>query len=185
MKKLSVIFLIILPCCQLCAQWGEEQMAPKPSFRDRVFFGGGFGLSFGSASDHVSVSPLVGYKLTPRVATGVQIQYQYNNYKYISPSQSTSDYGASVFLRYNFYGPLFLHAEYEYLNYVYEIVGDTRKRDHFDSFMAGGGFFQPLGRNAGFYIMGLYNFNYRAGSPNEFSPYAEPWILRAGVTAGF
>jgi hypothetical protein len=41
------------------AQWGEEEMSEKPSFRERIFTGGGFGLSFSSYYDYVSVSPLI------------------------------------------------------------------------------------------------------------------------------
>jgi hypothetical protein len=167
------------------AQWGEEQMAEKPSFKDRMFFGGGFGLSFSSTYDYFSVSPIIGYRLTQKVATGLSIIYRYNNYKYVTPSVSTNDYGVSPFIRYQFYGPLFLHAEYEYLNNQYITYSGEPIRKSFNSFMAGGGLFQPISRHAGFFVSVLYNFSYINSTPTNYYPYSSPWILRAGITAGF
>jgi hypothetical protein len=51
--------------------------------------------------------------------------------------------------------------------------------------MAGGGFFQPIGAKAGFFLMALYNFSYKEAGQGDVSPYNSPFILRAGVTAGF
>jgi outer membrane protein assembly factor BamA len=167
------------------AQWGDEQMADKPSFTDRMFFGGGLGLSFSSNYDYFSVSPIIGYRLSQKLATGLSIIYRYNNYKYVTPAVSTNDYGVSPFLRYQFYGPLFLHAEYEYLNNEYITNAGEPVRKSFTSFIAGGGFFQPISRHAGFYVTALYNFSYHSPTPNDFYPYSSPWILRAGITAGF
>lgn len=186
-RKLGVLLtLAVCLAFQASAQWGEEQMADKPSLKDRMFFGGGFGLSFSSNYDFFSVSPIIGYRLTPKVATGISITYRYTKYKYVTPSISTNDYGVSPFIRYQFYGPLFLHAEYEYLNYEYITYTGESVRKNFTSFMAGGGFFQPVGRRAGIYISALYNFSYRnPTSPNDYYPYSSPLVLRAGITAGF
>ena len=187
MKKVG--FLFVLCAClwhEASAQWGEEQMADKPSLKDRMFFGGGFGLSFSSSYDYFSISPIVGYRLTPKVATGLSIIYRHTKYKYVTPSISTNDYGLSPFIRYQFYGPLFLHAEYEYLNNEYVTYTGESVRKAFTSFMAGGGFFQPVGRHAGIYISMLYNFSYRnPTSPNDYYPYSSPLVFRAGITAGF
>lgn len=185
MKRIILILLATILCQVAFAQWGEEEMSDEPSFKERIFFGGGFGLSFSSYYDYVSVSPMVGYRLTPKVATGLQIQYRYSKYKQYVPKFSTNDYGLSPFIRYNFYGPLFLHAEYEYLNYEYQVSSDNMARKAYNSFLAGGGFFQPLGRSAGFYIIALYNFSYKDPGYGEFSPYDSPLVLRAGVTVGF
>lgn len=187
MKKLSVL-LIVIGSLSLTAhaQWGEEQMAEKPSLKDRMFFGGGFGLSFSSQYDYFSVSPIIGYRLSQKVATGLSIIYRHTNYKYVTPSIATNDYGASPFIRYQFYGPLFLHAEYEFLNNEYVTYSGESTRKSFRSFMAGGGFFQPVGRHAGFYASVLYNFSYRnTTSPNDPYPYSSPFVLRVGITAGF
>jgi hypothetical protein len=187
MKKSALLLgLLLLFSIDVKAQWGEDEMEEKPSFKDRIFTGGGFGLGFGSYADFVSISPLVGYKVSDKVATGIGFQYRYTNYKIVNPSVSTSDYGIAPFVRYNVYAPLFLHAEYEYLNYQFVYSSNEKIRKDFSSFMIGGGVFQPISRNAGFYILALYNLSYRPlTSALDFSPYTSPWVLRAGITLGF
>ncbi|SHH87766.1 hypothetical protein SAMN04488109_5765 [Chryseolinea serpens] len=186
MKKIMLAASLILMGTVAFAQWGDEEMSEKPPLRERIFTGGGFGLSFSSYYSYVSISPLIGVKITPKLAAGAQVQYRYTKYKQTSYNISTNDYGISPFLRYNFYGPLFLHTEYEYLNYEYPISQSETVRRGFNSFMAGGGLFQPIGRHAGFYLVALYNFSYHEPTnPNDFSPYSSPLVLRVGVTAGF
>ena len=71
MKK-TILTLIALSLCTLAmAQWGDEEMSDEPTLRERIFTGGGFGLSFSSYYDFVSVSPLIGYKVTPKLAAVV------------------------------------------------------------------------------------------------------------------
>jgi hypothetical protein len=161
-------------------------MAEKPSIRDRIFTGGGIGLSFSRDVDFFSISPLIGYRISQRAAAGTSVIYRHTTYKYVTPQVSTNDYGISPFVRFQIYGPLFLHAEYEYLNNEFVFSSGTRSRQGFSSFMAGGGFFQPLGRHAGLFAVALYNFSYRnPTSPSDFYPYTDPWVMRAGITAGF
>jgi len=182
MKKFAMVSMLCVCSSMAFAQWGEEQMAEKPKFRDRLFTGGGMGASFSSYYNFVSVSPLVGVVVTPKLATGIQFTYRFSQYKTYTPELTTNDYGVSPFVRFNVFGPVFLHAEYEYLNYEYPYSGggsDTERRG-FSSFMAGGGFFQPVGRHAGLYFMALYNFSYGTNSP-----YDSPLVLRVGITAGF
>lgn len=184
MKKLSLVVVLSMLGTFAFAQWGEEEMVEKPSLRDRIFTGGGFGANFSSYYDYVSVSPLIGYRITPKLAGGIQIQYRYTNYKLYKVS--TSDYGLGPFLRFSVYGPFFLHAEYEYLNYQYPTSGGGKLRRDFSSVMAGGGLFQPIGRRAGFYALALYNFSYKdRTSQYDIYPYDSPLVLRVGITAGF
>ena len=188
MKKLTLTCLALSLCTMAVAQWGEEEMSDKPSVRDRIFVGGGLGgISFSSNYQYFAINGLVGYKITPKLAGGVQLQYRFAKDKRYSPSFTANDFGVSPFLRFNFYGPLFLHVEYEYLSYEYPSYPTYEKtRDGYSSFMAGGGFFQPIGRNAGFYFAALYNFTYRdPQSPYDYYPYSSPLVIRAGVTAGF
>jgi hypothetical protein len=107
MKLRRLFFLLAAFLCLslgVSAQWGDEQMAEKPSLKDRMFFGGGFGMNFSSNYDFFSISPIIGYKLSPRVASGISVIYRYTKHKYVNPSVSTNDYGVSPFLRYQFYG---------------------------------------------------------------------------------
>ncbi|RAV97657.1 hypothetical protein [Pseudochryseolinea flava] len=185
--KRFLLFVILLAAAsiQANAQWGEDEMDETAPWKERIFTGGGLGASFQKGYSFVSVSPLIGYKITPKLAAGLQFQYRYTKYNVGSFKFSANDYGISPFLRWNFYGPLFLHTEYEYLNYTSMDLDGSKVRKGYNSFFAGGGFFQPLGRNAGFFLLALYNFSYRDPQPNELSPYDSPLVIRAGVTAGF
>lgn len=187
MKKLILTFSLLICATLTFAQWGDEDLDESASWRERIFVGGGMGLSFSNYRDYVSVSPLVGYQLTPKLAAGVGVSYQYTNYKQVTPRITASDYGATLFARYMVYNPFFLHAEYEHLNYIYGITnGGTKLRDTFDSFMAGGGLFQPMGSRAGFFALVLYNFSYISPqSTDRVTPYNSPWVIRAGVTTRF
>jgi len=170
------------------AQWGEGEEDPdeKPKFKDRIFAGGGLGLGFSNYSDYFSISPLVGYKVSSKLATGVGFQYRNTRYKSISPPFSTHDFGVSPFIRYYVFPPMFIHAEYEYLNYQFRDANAAKFRRSYGSFMAGAGLFQPLGNRAGVFVLMLYNFSYQNPvSQYDYSPYQSPWVIRAGVTAGF
>jgi hypothetical protein len=152
---------------------------------ERVVFGGGMGVGFGSVQDFVSVSPSVGYLLTRKLVTGVGIQYRYTSYKVVKPAVKLNDYGVAPFARFMLYNPIFLHAEYEYLNFEHAVIyssGVERSRQSFDSVLAGGGILQPLGKRFAFYAMALYNFSYK--DETVFSAYDSPLVIRAGITIG-
>ncbi len=186
MRYIVALVLVVLGTSTVTAQWGGDQPdMGKPSLKDKIFVGGGLGLSFNASYDFVSVSPMVGYRITQKLAGGFNFIYRYTNYKYVVPNISTNDYGISPFLRFQFYGPLFLHTEFEHLNYQIVTYTGESYRSKYNSFLAGGGFFQPVGRNAGFFAVALYNFSYNTPGQNDYYPYNSPWILRAGITAGF
>ncbi len=162
---------------------GKDNSLEGVPVRDRIVFGGGLGLGFGSVQDYFSVSPMIGYRLTARLLGGTGITYRYTNYKIVKPSIKLNDYGVSPFLRFTFYRNIFLQTEYEYLNYEYPIFPYTENtRQSFDSFLAGGGFIQPLGERAAFYVMALYNFSYH--DQMGYSPYDSPIVIRAGINIG-
>jgi hypothetical protein len=158
---------------------GEENSLKGVPPNERVVFGGGMGLGFGSDQDYVMVSPSIGYMLTRKFMAGVNLTYQYNNYKFYSPSIKTHSYGGGPFARYMLFRGIFVHTEYEYLSYEF-----FEQREGYESFLAGGGFIQPLGSKASFYLLVLYNFLYDSPQPGEFSPYNSPLVIRAGVSLG-
>ncbi|NJN42706.1 MAG: hypothetical protein HC811_11195 [Flammeovirgaceae bacterium] len=184
MKKIFLIGLLLLVLSEVGAQKKRDvNQNDAGNWQDRTYVGGGLGLSFSSDFDFVSISPIVGYMVTPRFSPGIGFTYRYTNYKYLTPSVNTNDYGFNVFMRYIVYGPLFLQAQYEYLNYEYPVSSTTTERFDFSSFQLGGGFFQPIGRRAGFFAMALYNFNYDDNA--QYNAYSSPWILRVGISGGF
>lgn len=155
------------------------------SFKDRVFTGGNLGLSFGTITN-IYLAPVIGYRVTPKLASGVGVIYQYVKDTRFNPDLTYSSYGFNIFSRYAVYGPLFAQAEYEYLNYEYFPFGGSTEtvRTGFNSLFLGGGIAQPIGRNAAFLISAFYNVTYKAGS-NPPPPYNSPWVFRVGITAGF
>jgi hypothetical protein len=148
---------------------------------NRFWIGGGVSLGTGTV-DYLSIEPVVGVRVTPRVSVGGSLIYRYRKDDRFTPDLSTTDYGASLFARYRLLGPTFLQAEYEHLSYEYRLDGSMR-RDDFNSVLGGAGFVTPIAGRASFFALALYNFSYdRDEFPN---PYSDSWIYRAGVTFGF
>jgi hypothetical protein len=184
MKKLSILVILSLLGTSAFAQWGFDELSEDATTVERLFIGGGLGLSISNYSTYVGVSPLIGYNITSRLAGGIQISYRYTNYKG-NPSISVNDYGLSPFARFMVYKQFFVHAEYEYLNYEYPVTVTETIRKYYNSVMGGIGYFQPFAPHGGFYVMGLYNFSYRQSTSfNDYTPYDSPLLFRAGVTFG-
>lgn len=179
MKKLILILsFFVLQINFLYAQREVEQ--GQKSFKDRIYFGGNFNLQFGRVT-FIDISPLMGYMVTDRFSVGPGITYQYLNYKWLN-NYKTHIYGGRFFGRYNIGQQFFAHSEIEALNVEYsKIVGGNDRqwvRGWVPGVFIGGGMFQPFGRRGGIQIMGLYNLTYSQGR----SPYASPFVLRAGIT---
>lgn len=148
----------------------------------RWFFGAGLGLAFGDIT-FIEVSPLVGYRVNDRLSVGGSLIYRYRNDDRYGQNLSTTDYGGSVFGRYAVAGPFFVHGEVEQLSYEYYRADLSKSRSDVTSVLGGGGIAQPIGRNAAFFALALYNFSY--SSYDAPAPYSSPWIFRIGVSAGF
>jgi len=153
--------------------------APKPQ---RLFIGGGVGLSFGTV-DLVEISPILTYRVLPRLDLGTGVFYRYRSDDRYEPSFEANDYGASVFAQVWTVRNLFLQAEYSYENYEYPLTEGGTERTGYNSFLAGVGFSQSMGRGAGMYASVLYNFNYDEN--DLLNPYSSPWVYRVGFGVGF
>jgi len=149
------------------------EAAPK-----RWWAGGGLGLAFGSNTTFISIEPIIGYSVTERVDVGSGIIFRYRDDDRAYDAPSTTDYGASLFVRYSPVPRFFVQGEYEYLSYELFNSAGVSDREWFGSLLAGGGFSQPMGANSAFFVSMLYNFSY---DEDELSPYTDPWVLRAGV----
>ncbi len=153
-------------------------------FKDRLYFGGNFGVSFGSTGRErlttLDISPVVGYKFTDRFMAGPGLVYQYVNYqdKLLKINLNFNNYGAKVFGRYRITESLFAHTELEELSREF-FEDNTSKRVNVFSFLVGGGYRQMLGSNSSIDLLVLFNLN-----DNRFSPYPNP-IIRAGFGIGF
>ena len=154
---------------------------PKPHV-NRFFFGGGVGLSFGDV-DYFEISPMIGVRVIPRFDVGLQPFYRWVKDTRYSPDLETYDYGASLFARFRVISSFYVEADYQYTNYEYPTSATQTTRSTYDAFLAGAGFYQPVGRNVGFNVGVLYDFSYNSNDINR--PYDSPWRVQAGVSVGF
>jgi hypothetical protein len=172
----------------LFAQTEDDWAELRPI--DRTFFGGNFGLMFGTITN-IEISPLIGYYLTPRLAAGGGIRFEYYRDKgYYAPYQTTI-YGGNIFSRYTIIKNLgeglniglntgiFAQVEYEALSLEKEYFEPPFNKDGrfiVHSVLVGGGLIQPVGRRSALLLTVLYNLNETARSP-----YSNP-VLRVGFT---
>src|SRR5262245_2890044 len=117
MKNLPLYFFLLLSTAAI-AQGEENSLAGVP-FKERIVTGGGMGLGFGANQDFISLSPIIGYAFTKKFVAGTGLTYQYTKYKDVYPNKdvTTNNFGINPFARFTVYRGIFLHAEYEYLNY--------------------------------------------------------------------
>ena len=157
-----------------------ENSKPKETFASHLYFGGGFGLQFGSMT-LIEISPLAGYKITPKFSIGVSPTYKYyhyNNYYGQGLDLKTNVFGGSIFSRYFVFENIFAHVEYESLAYNTEVPGFTVTRQQYNSFFVGGGYNQRIGGKSAMYILVLWNLN-----DTQYSPYSNP-VIRVGFSVG-
>jgi hypothetical protein len=192
MKTIALAALVFLFAIQARAQApppppppgepaAEAPVHARPPAPDRFFFGGGFGLMFGSV-DYIEVAPLIGVHVVPRFDVGFQPFYRWTDDHRYSPSVSTTDYGGRVFGRVRIVKSFFAEADYQYTSYEYANGLGGTTRDSISAFLAGGGYSIPLGRNAGMYFSALYDFSYNS---NSYYPYDSPVQFQIGFSAGF
>jgi len=179
-KRLLLFILLGLLSIQISAQYYEKPKE-KPSFRDKIFFGGGLGLQFGNVT-LVDVSPIIGYRVTERFHTGIGLTYSYYNDKRFATDIDYSAYAGSVFTRFFITESLFAHAEVEALNTEIVTFNSStlaivkRERKWIDSYLVGGGYYQRIGQRSGVYMLVLWNLN-----ETEFTPYSNP-VFRIGFS---
>ncbi len=172
--------ILFLNSKTLNAQVNEDNSREKSNFGSRLFYGGGFGLQFGTVT-LIELSPLIGYKVTPRFGIGVSPTYKYysvKNYYSSSVSLKTNVYGGSIFARYFIFENVFAHAEYETLFYNTKSPGYLTQMQQFNSLLVGGGYRQQIGGNSAMNLMVLWNLN-----DTTDSPYTNP-VIRLGFTIG-
>lgn len=180
---------------------GYKQEKNKGFDASRLIYGGGLGLSFGTVTS-ISVSPIVGYRITDNFSAGIGLGYQYfrvkdffelynaknNQYQYYD--YKTSAYSGSVWARYLIWENIFAHAEYQhnifrFHDYQYDPAGSgdivSFKTDiTVPCLLVGGGYRQPITENSSFVIMILYDV-----LQDKYSPYRNTVDYRIGFNIGF
>lgn len=156
----------------------KEQDVSEMKFKDRLTYGGNFGLNFGDVT-MVDISPMLGYRTTNRWVNGVGITYQYFEDRRFSPSFKTSIVGGRAFSRYLVYKSAFVHGEYELLKFNILNRNLEQNPSHwYPALFVGAGVFQGFGgkRQSGLVITGMYNLIYNQRN----SLYISPWQFRVG-----
>jgi len=146
----------------------EEEPAEQPvTGPSKVFYGGTLGVSFGSYF-RLSVQPMVGYNLTPKLSAGVKVIYEYISDSQTLPNQTFTwhNFGGSVFGRYRVIPQIYGHAEFAYMSYDGPV-----DRQGVPFLLLGGGYVQRISPNAGLYVEVLFdvlqddNSPYDSGTP--------------------
>ena len=136
-------------------------------FTDQLYFGGSVGLSFGSYTQ-IGLYPLIGYKLTPKLSTGLKFTYQYISDSRYATSYTTSNYGGSVFARYRIIPLIYAHVEYETINY--EFYDSSREWVPF--LFVGGGLTKRMGGNSWLIAQVLFDVLQNSNSPySDWDPF--------------
>jgi hypothetical protein len=146
---------------------------------DRMFWGGSFGLQFGTFTN-VSLLPVLGYRATETFWLGLGGVYHYQRFQ----AMSLHNYGARFFAQQQVFNNFLIHAEYEQLSVEYlwqnHNAGPLEKARISKGIpMAGLGYRQKIGERGAADILLLYNFN----NTNP-SPYSNP-VIRAGFSFPF
>jgi len=152
---------------------------PAPAGPSKWFYGGGLGISFG-AVDYVSISPMIGYHVIPRLDVALQPFYSYTNYDY--NDFTANNYGADLIARFKAFRRLFIEGRYEWISYEYLDSSGNDARSSSTYPFAGAGYYMGAG-HVGVAFSALYNFNYDENDP--FRPYDSPWLFQVSVGVGF
>ena len=164
-----LLLVVLLGCIQVSDLYAQDETSEVPPLRDRLFFGGNFGLQFGSVTD-IQISPVAGIWLLPRVAVALGPNYRY----YKGWNGKTSIYGAKAYTQFNIIQDLgsfipvgsqtsiFAHLENELLSLesaFWKTYSAEAGRFYVNTILAGGGISQKMGRRASIDIMVLWPLN--------------------------
>ena len=189
MKRLS--FILLIAFCSAQVIYGQDTDTPSTPpqkerrdtrpLKERIWFGGGIGLSFGTATS-IQLDPMVGYKvdLKGKFTTGVGISYWYSNYAG-SPSPFTA-YGYRPFVRYRIIPQLYTHGEFLHMNReIYNEPYEPGTRLWVPHLLIGGGYVQSLGGRSSIFIQALFEV---LQDPNSLY-YGRGPIFGGGIGIGF
>ena len=166
------------------------QKAQRPDNNDsnslnqgRFFVEGNFGFNVSNTSAAILFSPLIGYRINNKLSAGGGPMFEYISFRY-TPTDvyKNTTLGGRAFVRYNVLENLFLHGEYNLINYK---LFATQERVWESHLPVGGGYRQSLGGRSTINLMVLYDVLYSPDSDyNRYSTY-NGFIMRGGINFGF
>jgi len=149
--------------------YSQSASNDKPPLKDRLFYGGGIGLQFGTITD-IELTPVVGLWVLPRLGVAAGPNFRY----FKNPLYSTAIYGGRTYLEYiilqdfdniiplGLHLGLFLHGEYEMLSLesaLFKSDPNAKGRFLIGTFLAGGGIRQPIGGRSSLNLTFLWALN--------------------------
>jgi hypothetical protein len=148
---------IVLICSSLlilCTAWGQEKEKERAPWKDKIVIGGDVILSFSTNATQVGLSPLIGYRLSERLVSGVGMTYIYGSFR----DYESHLRGLRQFNRFSVTDELFLHAEFEQSSYIFKFPLERESiRYEFPAILVGGGYRSSLGGRSGISITVLYD----------------------------
>ena len=179
-SKTTLILMLLLSVNILVT--GQKVKNEKPPISERLFFGGSFGLQFGTET-YINISPTVGLWVLPRVAIAGGPSYIYYKSKYFDTE--TSIYGGRFYTQFLLIENLnnvlpvglntgiFLHLEDEALSYesaYWKYPPYDSKRFIANNVLFGGGIRQPIGARSFLNITALWKIHDSGYSTYNSSP---------------
>ena len=150
--------------------YDQKSTDDTPPVKDRLFYGGSFGLMFGTITD-IQVSPVIGFWVLPRVAVAAGPTYRY----YKDQIDRTALYGGRAYVQFvviqdlgsllhvGGHTGIFIHVEDELLSLKTSFWQNPPpyKSDRFyvNSVLAGAGLSQQIGRRSSLNFMLLWPLN--------------------------
>jgi len=150
--------------------YDQKSTNDTPPVKDRLFYGGSFGLMFGTITD-IQVSPVIGFWVLPRVAVAAGPTYRY----YKDQIDRTALYGGRAYVQFvviqdlgsllhvGGHTGIFIHVEDELLSLKTSFWQNPPpyKSDRFyvNSVLAGAGLSQQIGRRSSLNFMLLWPLN--------------------------
>jgi hypothetical protein len=164
--SLLLLILLFVSVSEVC---GQQARKDTPPLKERLFYGGSFGLQFGTITD-IEFSPIIGIWVLPRVAVAAGPNFRY----FKDPWDHTSIYGGKTYVELVFLQDLdniiplgvhlglFLHAEYEALSLetsFFKTAPYDSERFMTNTILAGGGIRQQLSQRSSLNLTFLWALN--------------------------
>jgi hypothetical protein len=166
----KLLFSLILATVALTVHAQDEEEPKKGFDKEKLFFGGNFGLSFGSSYTLVNVSPQVGYRFNRYVAAGTGVNFIYSSSKFFGFRENYGVAGLNIFGRFYPIEQAFIQVQPE-ANYTWgkqKYDGGTEfKLDGkiVPSLLAGAGVAIPIGQRGAMLVMVQYDVLQQDRSP--------------------
>jgi hypothetical protein len=165
----SICLLLVLLFITISGIYGQQAKRETPPLKERLFYGGSFGLQFGTITD-IEFSPIIGIWILPRLAVAAGPDFRY----FKDPFDHTTIYGGKSYVEIVFLQDLnniiplgvhlglFLHGEYEALSLessFFKTPPYDSKRFMTNTILAGGGIRQQIGQRSSLNLTFLWALN--------------------------